>query len=176
MKFEISFNESNYRSQNILHFQSVWKKSLKLRNNNFFMGLAFVLLGIFIIIDKGDLGFALVFIGLFMLNYSYKVNRNHKSNKNKYLSLLNKKVEEANAEKLVSIWELHDDYFYYNDPNFDSKMKWKLFSGFRKIEDTLFLDSDIGLFFILSENEIGSENFSNLVIFLRSKLPEKIIS
>lgn len=176
MKFEIPFNESNYRSQNTLHFQTVWEKNLRLRNTNFFIGLIFIFIGIFIMIDKGNLGFLLIFMGLFMLNYSYRVHKNYKSSKNKHLILIDTKVKDSSIEKLVSIWELDNDYFYYNDSNLNSKMKWKLFSGFRKIENILFLDSDIGLLFMISENEIGSESFNDLINFLKSKLSEKIIS
>lgn len=173
MKFEIPFNESNYRSQNTLHFQTVWEKNLRLRNINFFMGLIFIFIGIFIMIDKGNLEFLLVFMGLFMLNYSYRVHKNYKSSKNKHLILIDTKVKESYNEKIISAWELDDNYFYYNDSNLNSKMKWKLFSGFRKIESILFLDSDIGLVFMISENEIGSENFKALNNFLKNKLPEK---
>jgi len=160
MILEIAFNEINYREHNTIYFASIWKKVLKKQKQNMYYGLVLIIFGISIICGKNNIGFVLVFLGANGIMFWFRIYSHYQVAKRIYLKLIDKNVKEYLAHDQVSVWNLTDDYFHYYDYKLDVKMKWIALTGYRVIGNIIIVDSNVGICFILSRGEIGTQNFN----------------
>lgn len=172
MKFDLPFKENITRKQLNMNLELYWKKTLKDYKRNLIISIIVILLGSLIVYGKGNVGYVFMAMGTYGIFEFYKIRVAHHRSKRKYFEAINKVVEEQINSSKNSIWEFNEDYFGYKDYKFDLKIKWEGFSGFRVIEDNLFLDvinKDL-LSYILGKEEIGEEQFENLIVFIETKL------
>ncbi|MDN3673533.1 hypothetical protein QWY99_10755 [Flavobacterium branchiarum] len=172
MKFDLPFKESITRKQLNMNFELYWLKTLKNYKRNLIISIIGILLGSLIVYGKGNVGYVFIAMGAYGILEFYKIKVAYNRSKRKYLEAINKVVEEQIKSCENSIWEFNEDYFGYKDYKFDLKIKWEGFSGFRIIEENLFLDviNNHLLSYILSKEEIGEEKFENLEAFIETKL------
>lgn len=172
MTFNLPFKEDISRRQLNINFELVWKKTLKNYKRNLLISLGGIIVGSLIVYGKGNVGFVFIAIGFYGIFEFYKIRVTYSRSKRNYLEAINKVVEEQLKSGENSIWEFNEDYFGYKDYKFDLKIKWQGFSGFRVIEGNLFLDvvNHQLLSYILGKEEIGGEQFENLLQFIETKL------
>ena len=83
---------------------------------------------------------------------------------------IGKRIKEVNPKESV---EFSEDYFYFSNGEMDLKLKWDVFTSFKKIEeDVLLIQTNKFLIFnfLLSVEEIGLENFDKISRFLELKI------
>lgn len=172
MKFNLPFKENITRKQLNLNLELHWKKTLMDYKRNLIISIGGILLGSLIVYGKGNVGYVLIALGTYGIFEFCKIRVAYKRSKRKYTEAINNVVEEQIKSGENSIWEFNEDYFGYKDYKFDLKIKWKGFSGFRVIEDNLFLDimNNHLLSYILGKEEIGEEQFQSLITFIETKL------
>lgn len=112
----------------------------------------------------------MLIIGLFGLHFVYRINLSYKENKKKYFETIYNEIEIRKNTSDSSIWELHDDYFLYKDYQQDSKLKWVAMLKYTRINETIFVDSKVGIRFMLSEKEVGKDKFEEIITFLDDKI------
>jgi hypothetical protein len=169
LKIETAFNAAVYREKSRLFFDSVWDNSIKKRKKSLYIALFMLLFGIAIIIGKSNLGYVFVTMGILLLIAGYRMNHDHKVREKKYYDLVESKIKEETEGK-IGIWEIDDDYLHYHTPESDIKLPWRNFSSYKIIDHTLFIYTDIGISFMVSRKEIGTQNFEAFETSLESKI------
>jgi hypothetical protein len=172
MTFNLPFKESITRKQLNMNFQLHWKKTLKAYKRNLIICVIGLLAGCLIVYGNGNVGYVFIAIGSYGIFEFCKIKIAYNRSKRKYIEALNSIIEGQIKNGENSIWKFNKDYFGYKDYKFDLKIKWEGFSGFRVIEDNLFLDviNNQLLSYILGKEEIGEEQFQNLITFIETKL------
>lgn len=172
MKFEIPFDKNIHEEQNKLSFDLAWSKNLKKRRENLILGIILIILGILILIGQNNIGVIFIGMGILSLIFCYRANDYYIKNKKNYFDIINTEAEECLQAVDNEIWEFQEDYFRYKNYKQDSTLKWNAFSSLKKINETIFLDTNIGIRFILSEKEVGSEKFEQIITFLENKIKQ----
>ena len=172
MKFNLPFNENITRKQLNMNLELYWGKTLKDYKRNLIISICGILLGSLIVYGKGNVGYVLIAMGAYGIFEFFKIKVAYNRSKKKYTETINNVVKEQIKSGENSIWEFNEDYFGYKDYKFDLKIKWEGFSGFKVIEDNLFLDliNNHLLSYILGKEEIGEEQFQSLIGFIETKL------
>lgn len=170
INLEIPFNKEIYIEQNKLNFDTAWAKHLKNNKRNTIISIVLISLGILIIIGKNNVGGLFCAIGLFGLYMVYRMNVTYKENKKKYFNATYNEVKNKEDAYDCPIWQFHDDYFLFKDYQQDLKLKWMAVVRYTRIDETILLDSKIGVRFILSEKEVGKEKFEEIIAFLDDKI------
>lgn len=102
----------------------------------------------------------------------------YKDAKKRYEAKVEGLKEELIKAQSHSFCELQEDYFLIVYPQFESKIKWSYFEGYRIIEDTLFLDMDManGHSFLISRSEIEENEWLALKEKLSSELDDILLN
>lgn len=170
INIEIPFNKDIYTEQSKLHFDTAWAKHLKKNKTNAIVSLVSILIGILIIIGKNNIGAIMLIIGVFGFYFVYRINLSYKENKKKYFEAISNEIKIRETASDHPIWELHDDYFFYKDYQHDLNFKWPAIVKYTRINETIFVDSKLGIRFMLSEKEVGKEKFEEIIVFLDRKI------
>lgn len=172
MRIELPFNETVFFRRNRFYFDITWAAFLKSNRQRLIWVALAAFFGGLLIYDGNSLGWLVLGVGIqILINFSNGLNQ-YKHAKKLYESKLEKYVEEYSGGKSDSYCELQEDYFLIVYPQFESKIKWSYFEGYRIIEDTLFLDMDIanGHSFLVSRSEIEEYEW----LALREKLGSEL--
>ncbi|WPO77486.1 hypothetical protein [Flavobacterium sp. KACC 22761] len=170
INIEIPFNKDIYTEQSKLHFDAAWAKNLKTNRTNKIISIVTTLLGILIIVGKNNVGGIFCMIGWFGFYLVYRTNTSYKQNKKKYFEAISNEIKSRETASDHPIWELHDDYFHYKDYQHDLNFKWPAIVKYTKIDETIFVDSKLGIRFMLSEKEVGKEKFEEIIVFFDRKI------
>lgn len=172
MRFEITFDENIYREQSKKYFALIWEDFQLKNKKRLYVIIPFILLGSLMIYGKGNLGYLFLAISVFTLFQYYKLYKHHKINKGKYLTKVEEKIVEHLSHNQLSIWEFSEDKFYYSDFNFELKINWNSFFGFKILENNLFLELKETIYatFFLNKDEVGEDEFNKIILFLESKI------
>lgn len=167
---EIPFNKEIYIEQNKLNFDTAWAKNLKTNRKNSIISIVLIVFGILIIIGKNNVGGLMCAMGLFCLYMAYRMNVTYKENKKIFFEAISNEIKNRENEPNTLIWEFQDDYFHYKDYQLDLKLKWAAILKYTRIDETIFVDSKVGVRFMLSEKEVGKEKFEEIIAFLDDKI------
>lgn len=170
IKIEIPFNKEIYIEQNKLNFDTAWSKHLKKNKTNATISIILIVIGILIIIGKNNIGGLMCAMGLFRLYMVYRMNVTYKENKKIFFEAISNELKTREDTPDTLIWEFHDDYFAYQDYQQDLKLKWMAIMKYTRIDETIFVDSKVGIRFMLSEKEVGKEKFEEIIAFLNDKI------
>lgn len=172
MKFEIPFNETIFKEQMTLNFNTIWKENLKKSKKLLIWAIPILLFGGFLTYQKDNLGLLFIAVGIHYLINFFNYYFSYKKNKKSFFELVeNEKNGQIIANGIV-LWEFNDDYLKYKDYRFNTKIKWEAFKNVRIINKNLFLDLNIGerASYILGETEVGIENFNKITEFVKGKI------
>lgn len=172
MKFELNFDKNTFHKQQKLNIDLLWKKNIDRNKKSLITGVVVFALGVFITYGGSDLGIFLLGYGLcyliFIASYFYSVRQKKKEHF---------KLVEAEADRYLSkgnemILEFNDDSFYYKGFDYETTIGWDTFKGFRVIDNSIFMDLNVGntVSYIINESQVGEENFRKLIGFLGSKI------
>lgn len=170
INIEIPFDKEIYAEQNKLNFDNAWAKNLKDNKKNAIVSVVAIALGILILIGKNNIGGLFCAMGLFGFFLVYQMNVSYKRNKKNYFEAISNEIKSRETASDCPIWELHDDYFLYKDYQNDLNFKWTGIAKYTKIDETIFIDSKLGIRFMLSEKEVGKEKFEEIIAFLDGKI------
>lgn len=172
MKYDIPFNEVNFKQQMKLNFDLVWNINFKKNKKNFFWSIGYIILGILIINWKSNLGYIFIAIGLHFLIISYRYYSFYKKNKNRYFNSINLELEVQKNLNFTDVLEFNEDYFFFKNHKMEAKINWIAFKNFRIVNKNLFLyiDELNTISYILGQNEIGDNEFEKVIRFIETKV------
>lgn len=170
MKFEIRFDEKLYRKQINLSFNISWEKSLKESKNAAIYALVFIALGIAMLLGNAKLGYLFLIFGISLIITAIIGLNKYLNAKKGTSKLLEKNIKFFN-EKPISIWEFENDYFRFEYFGGDFKFYWNYFKYYDIIDKNILFGTDANSqHFILSECEVGTENFNQIAELLKEKI------
>lgn len=169
MKLELNFNESIYREQMKLLYDSGLGKNLEYYKNSHYLGFVLLISGIWSINDKQNFGYALLVFALgILIPYFILYFKNKKKLKNLVFE----------QDNIVSIYtqnpkvflELTETEFKYIDYNSERVFNWEDFLTYRIIEENIFLFTKNYEPYIIGKDEAGEDNYKNILLLIESKL------
>lgn len=172
MKFEIPFKSDIYLNQTELIIPLIYKPYLKDARESLIVGLIATLFGISIVIAKSYLGIVFVLLGIVFIVKAYPKFQLYNKLKSTYFDKIKAKVAEVESDFGNGIFEFKEDSVKYLDKNITRDIKWTEFRGYKVMESNLLmiLEPDKGDIMIIGENEVGSQNFTRIVEFVKTKL------
>ncbi|CAM3508556.1 hypothetical protein FLGE108171_00830 [Flavobacterium gelidilacus] len=170
MKYEIPFDAEIYKEQMTLNFNITWLKNVKKNQKNFYWGIAYIILGLFIIYLKNNLGYLFIAIAIHVLINCNTYYNHYKKNKKRYFDEVTTDIEKQ-ANK-VSKWELNEDHLFFKQYNYETTINWEVFKSYSVINKNLFvnLSKDRGLSYVLGEKEVGTNEFKKIIDFIDTKI------
>lgn len=172
MRFEISFDEIISRKQSEFLFDMHWKEVLKKNKKSLYIGIAAILLGVLIIYGEDNVGFFFIVMGSYLLLNFLNYKRFYNKNKKVYNKAVDENVIGYLSQKSSDIWQFLDDSFCYSNYKFDLKIKWEAIKTFKVVNDYIILElrDNIACNFILEKEEVGLQNYNEIIVFLESKI------
>jgi hypothetical protein len=169
MTIEIPFDAAIYKAQNKLLFDSTLVKIRRNIRKLLIFSLCNILMGGLIILGKSSTGEIFIMMGLILLVLLYFSNVNYKDKRKKFFETIDVLAAESLENNQITFVEFQDEHFRIQDFKMDCTLQWISFSGYKKIEDTLFLYTNLGMAFMFSASQIGSDKFIEIVSFLERK-------
>lgn len=169
MKLELNFDESIYRKQIELLYNSGYGKKSEYYKNSHYLGFGFLIVGVWSIIDKRNFGYVLLIFALgILIPYFIFYFKNRKVLKNL--------VEEQNA--VISIYaqnpkvimEFTEIEFKFSDFGGESTIAWADFQMFLIIEENIFLFTKNYQPITIGKSEAGEENYAKVLQIIEAKL------
>lgn len=171
MKFELKFDTQIYNKQMDLLFELVWqKKKVYYRNSQYFGFFLLIIVIIILIFDKPSLfSLAIIVFSLGILipyyYYFFKIKSDFKKLEIIKTSEI-KKVNEQNS----TFWEFTEKSLILENSEDLRELNWKEFLIYIIKEDNLVMFTKDYEPFILSEIEVGKDNFKKIIDFISKKI------
>lgn len=176
MKFEISFDENIYNKQMDLLFDITWKKKSAYYKNAQYLGTVLIAIGIVLIFKRPNIfgiGYVFLFFGLSnfipFLYYFFKIKKEYK----KLNAAKIEEVEILKTLKSISI-EFNDDAIVISTEGNLNSIKWYDCVAFILKEDNLIIIAKNHQPFTLGKDEVGSQNFEQIISFVKTKIKTEI--
>lgn len=171
MKFELVFDKDIYNRQKDLLFDLAWKRKIAYYKNSQYLGLILIVIGSAMIYNRPNIfgfGYVLVFFGLsnflpfiyyyFKIKYDYKKFDIAKTTEIEINDLQNFSLELTDKSLLIKAHQHLKD------------IQWEEFITYLIKEDNIILITKDCQPLILSESEVGEENFKKIISFVEQKL------
>ncbi|CAL2092820.1 hypothetical protein [Tenacibaculum sp. 190524A05c] len=172
LRFTIPFNRDIYLHQVKLILPLAYKKYFKEGRETLLVGLISTLIGILILMDKSYLGNVFIVLGFVFIIKAYLRFQLYYKLKNESFENVRQQINEGEFDSTTGIFEFNDDtiIYIYNDTK--TETDWKDFKKFKIIDSNLLLvlNQEEANIMAIGENEIGKENFSKLIDFVKSKI------
>jgi hypothetical protein len=172
MKFIIDFNKQVFLKQQQLYFKLTFQKSLKANEKNLVIAMSFLFLGFFIVYQFDNIGYVVLAYGIHKLINVINYYEFYKKSKKTYFKLIDRIIIKELKFDKPSVWEFNEDNLHIISNEAEYTIKWSLFKDFRIIENSLFLDLDLGKnqSYILSEEEFVKDQFQKILEFIKIKI------
>ena len=168
MKLELDFDESTYRKQMDLIYNSGFGEKLKYYKSSHYFGFVLLITGVLSIIDDRNFGYVLfIFAFGILIPYFVFYFKNKK--------VLKKYAEHQDAVVLVYtqnpkvILEFSEYEFKYSDYNSERVIAWDDFLSFKIIEENLFLFTKKYEPYAIGKYEAGEENYKEVLQIVERK-------
>ncbi|MCO6164067.1 hypothetical protein [Flavobacterium sp. NRK F7] len=169
MKLELNFNESIYRKQMELLYNSGFGKNVEYYKNSHYLGFVLLIIGICSIINGQNFGYALIVFALgVLIPYFIFYFKNRKVLKNLVFEQDN--IVSIYTQNPKVILEFTETEFKYKDYNNERDFNWTDFLTYNIIEDNIFLFTKNYEPYIIGKEEAGEENYENILLLIESKL------
>lgn len=169
MKLELNFNESIYRKQMELLYNSGFGKNVEYYKNSHYLGFVLLIIGICSIINGQNFGYALIVFALgVLIPYFIFYFKNRKVLKNLVFEQDN--IVSIYTQNPKVILEFTETDFKYKDYNNERDFNWADFLTYNIIEDNIFLFTKNYEPYIIGKEEAGEENYENILLLIESKL------
>jgi len=172
MTFEIPFNSRITTEQHELILKLTFRNHLK-RNTYSFLLSVLIMLLVFPTVRDGDVtGYFFLGAGSILFINSLRYFWFYRKRAAKFRQEYKEMIDVREKNKNVSTWEFADDHFGYKDMHFEFRIKWEAFKGYQIVERNLFLQltSSIGQSFIITEREIGTNEYKSVLELVRRKI------
>ena len=172
MKFDIPFKSEIYLNQVKLMTPIIYTEYYKDARKSLTVGIFSSLLGVFIILGKSQLGVLFIVLGISFIIKSLPKFKLYKTLKRTYFKITKKKLFENKSDFGKGIFEFTENSLKYIDNIETRDIKWNEFESYKIIKSNLFLilEQEKGEIMAIGKNEIGSENFEKVIIFIKTKL------
>ncbi len=171
MRYEIPFNTELRKRQLRLNFDEQAKKSMQRIRKGFAYGILFIILSL--IAHNGS---EFLFFMCFMTGYSFffiygYYYLSQKRNEKKYFENAQAQ-DDLESGKSHFFWEFTETHFSYLGNVIEVKLNWAALTSFKIMSQTLFLTFAVAnTVYLLSEEEVGSEEFQKIIAFVKTKAP-----
>lgn len=172
MKIEIPFSEEIYKEQSDLVFSNLWKNELKNNYLKLFWGLLSLILGLIVLYNGRETGYILIGISIHYFIIFYNYYDYYKNSKLSYYKEMEEFIAHSNKLNEVSIWVFEEHYFKNAYDGWEAKYNWRHLKRYEIIGKNLLvylINKDTSPF-MLSELEVGPENFQKIIEILDKKL------
>jgi hypothetical protein len=169
MTIEIPFDATVYKAQNKLLFDSTLVKMRRNIRRLLILSICNILMGGLIILGKSSTGGIFIMIGVALMVLLYIANVHYKDKRKKFFEAIDVLAAESLENNQITFVEFQDEHFRIQDFKMDCTLQWVSFSGYKKIEDTLFLYTNLGMAFMFSASQTGSDKFIKIVSLLEDK-------
>ena len=175
MKFELIFDKDIYNKQMDLLFDLAWKRKIAYYKNSQYLGIILIVIGSAMIYNRPSIfgfGYVLVFFGLSNLlpfiYYYFKIKYDYKK-----FDIAKAKEIEINSNLQNFSLELTDKSLLIKAYQHLKDIQWEEFSTYLIKEDNIILITKDYQPLILSESEVGEENFKKIISFVEAKIEAK---
>ncbi len=169
MKLELNFNESIYRKQMELLYNSGFGKNVEYYKNSHYLGFILLIIGIWSINNGRNFGYALIVFALgVLIPYFILYFKNRKNLKNLVFEQDN--IVSIYTQNPKIILEFTETEFTYKDYNNERIFNWADFLAYDVIQDNIFLITKKHESYIIGKEEAGEENYENILLLIESKL------
>jgi hypothetical protein len=168
--FRIPFNEKIYKNQAEIYLNHRFKKKIKDGGTRaLIMAIVFLICGIAWLPLIAFMGhFCLILGALLMIGWLTN-NLGYKKTRKTFYEALNKECIARMERNDVCVWEFTEDHFYYADYKMETRLIWPAFKNILKIENNIYLEADVGITFMLSDEEVGMEAFNEILSLVETK-------
>jgi hypothetical protein len=175
MKYELIFNKEIYNKQMDLLFDLAWKKKISYYKKSQYVAVFLMFVGLALIYERPNIfgvGYLSVFFGLsLLLPFTYYYLKIRSAYKNKEIS--RKKDHNLSIKEEKITLELTEKSMIFSVEDFDTILDWNGFATYLVKEDNLILITKADQPYIVGENEVGHENFQQILSFVEGKLKTK---
>ena len=172
MTIETTIDRSLCLYQMNLIFDVTWKPALKKNYLRVQLSLLTVVVGVLLVFYDYVTGYVLIAAGVYLLINFFSFLHHYNKRKNSFLKQVDAENDRYEINGKTCIWEFDEDFLYYSDYKQEVKYKWLAFSGFRLIQDTLFLhlgDQDT-LSYVIGKKEVSEEEWDFIITLVNKKL------
>lgn len=169
MIIELLFDEKNYRKQMQLLYDLAYKRKLKYYKNSHYLGFALSIIGVFMIIDKRNLGYVFIVFGLGIIIPYFSVYFKHISMSKKFLLEQNETIK-VYKENPKSIWEFTEETLKYSGIINEKTIEWKDFLTYTAVEDTIFMFTKTFEPLVIGKSEMEEESYRKVLEFVECKI------
>lgn len=176
MKYELVFDKDIYNNQMDLLFELAWKDKIAYYKNSQYFGILLTIIGIAMIYNRPNIfgiGYVFVFFGLSNLIpfiYYYLKIRSF------YKRMEDAKVKEINDFHYMKYMNLEftENALIATSGDHFNLIQWSEFIHYIVKENNLILITKDYEPLILSEIEVGSENFEEIISFVKAKFEVRV--
>lgn len=175
MKLELVFDKDIYNKQMDLLFDLSWKSKFAYYKNSQYLGAFLIVLGIALIYNRSTIfgiGYGCLFFGLSnfvpFIYYYFK------------LKSVYKKFDDAKVKEIESFKDVQKIFLEFSEKSLIEHIQdnlkiidWTEFLIYMVKEDNLIMITKDYQPWILGEEEVGQENFKNIIAFVAQKIDLK---
>ncbi len=169
MRFEIRENYEISKEKTMLLFHLTWKKYYRKVLLNTAIAIWLLVLGTYLLVTRNQICLVFLPLGIFIAVITLQHFYLYRKTKRNTLNLVSKFKGELGDNDLI-VMEFTDERYSSESKLGDVSLSWKIFRGYMFENDTLVLLTNLGVTFLVSEKEIGPENFNSLHNFVNGKL------
>lgn len=169
MKLDLHFDETIYRKQMKLLYDSAYARKLKYYKNSHYFGFTLLIIGILIIMEKRDLGYLFAILGVsilipyFILHFKLvRISKKFAIEENLTISIY--------KEFPITTWEFLEESFKFSDYKSKKNIEWTSFLTYKVIDDNLFLFTKNFEPYILDKHEVGDKKFNKILEIVKCKI------
>ena len=170
MRFELVFDKDIYNKQMDLLFDLAWKRKASYYKNSQYFGAFLIFIGVAMIYNRPNLfGFTFIIFGLSNLlpfvYYYFKIKTVYKK-----FDVAKIKEVEINNDFKNFVFDFTDKSLITSDSKHFRSIDWKEFKTYLIEEKNLILITKDYHPYILTEIEVGEENFQKIISFIEQKI------
>lgn len=169
MKLELNFDESTYRKQMELIYNSGFGKKSKYYKNSHYFGFSLLIIGVLSIVESQNFGYVLLILALGILIPYFTFFCKNKKFLNRYAEEQNEIISFYTQNPKVTL-EFSDDNFKYSDYNAERVIPWDDFLSYKIMEENLFLFTKKHEPYAIGISEAGKANYEQVLEIVERKL------
>ena len=172
MTIELKHNPKYLKSESMEKWNRIWKKKIEHQRFTLVLSILILIMAISMIKFSNRMGFVFLSISLFGIFVTINFLTQANKNKKKYIDQCNKISDRYSQQDFPILWYFEETYLGYKDYQYEFKMQWSAFSHFYIKEKALymFLTDRIESSYSISEGEVGTDKFNEIIDFVKGKI------
>lgn len=174
MIIKTSINPEVFTHKAELNYQFVIGKQQKLNFWRLLWAALGVLIGGLLVYNDDYVGFFFIGIGLHFLINFFNFQSQYAKTKESFTREVSAFLDQFEGAEQSCLWEFNQEHLGYSDAFMELKVKWTALTGFRLLEEVLFVDADpIGNNpLMLAKSEVSEEEWDSIMALVNEKLTQ----